>query len=96
MHGTRFIFEKPFVMKQHNVLIFLIVSAKGLELPIELSDCCCDLSVPIPNGYTIDQSLMLSQHSNKAAGVYIMADICKIRINNSMVPDFVMKIDHTS
>ena len=36
----------------------------------------------------IDQSLMLSQRSNKAT-------ISKIRIDNSMVPNFVRKVDHT-
>ena len=54
MHGTRSTFGKPFVRKQYNGLVFLIASA--MEVPIELSeDCYCDLSVPIPNGYTKGQ-----------------------------------------
>ena len=36
------------------------------------------------------QSFMISQHSNW----YIMADISKMRLNNSMVPNFVMKVDY--
>ena len=53
MHGSGLTFGSPFVRKQYNVLVSLIISAKSLEVPIELSDyCCCDLSVPIPNGYT--------------------------------------------
>ena len=36
--------EKLFVRKQHNVLVFLIVSAKSMEVPIQLSeDCYCDI-----------------------------------------------------
>ena len=38
MHGTRLTFGKPFVRKQYNVLIFLIVSAKRMEVLIELSE----------------------------------------------------------
>ena len=45
---------------------------------------------------TIDQLLMSSQHSNMVAGVYgVMADISKITMTKSMVPNFVMKVDHT-
>ena len=45
----------------------------------------------VPTKYSLYiQSLMLSQHSNW----YIMADISKIRLNNSMVPNFVMKVDY--
>ena len=40
----------------------------------------------------MDQSLMLSQHSNKVM-VYNGRYIQK-RINNSMVPNFVMTVDH--
>ena len=54
MHGTRLTFGKPFARKQYNVLVFLIVSAKSMEVPIELSEnCYCDPSVPIRKGYTI-------------------------------------------
>ena len=39
---------------RYNVLIFSIVSAKRVEVPIVLSeDCYCDLSVQILIGYTI-------------------------------------------
>ena len=42
-----------------NLLVFLIVSTKSMEVLIELAeDCYCDLSVPISNGYTIHLSLM--------------------------------------
>ena len=55
MHGTRLTFGKVFLRKQYNVLVFSIVFAKSVEVPIELSDdCYCDLCVPIPNGYIID------------------------------------------
>ena len=54
MHGTCLTFGKPFVKKQYNVLIFLIDSAKYMEVPIELSeDCYYNLSVPIPNEQTL-------------------------------------------
>ena len=54
MHGRHLTFGKPCARKQDKVLAFLIVSAKNMEVPIELSeDYCCDLSVPIPNGYSI-------------------------------------------
>ena len=54
MHGTGVTFGKPFVRKQYNVLAFLILLAKNVEVLTELSDdCYCDLSVPIPNGYTV-------------------------------------------
>ena len=53
MPGTHLTFEKPFVKKQDNALVFLFVSAKSVKAPIELSDdCYCNLSVPIPNGQT--------------------------------------------
>ena len=58
MHGTRLTFRKAFVRKQYilNVLVFSIVSAKSVEVPIELSeDCYCDLSVPIQDEYTITE-----------------------------------------
>ena len=52
--GTCLAFGKSFVRKQYNISVFLIVCAKSVEVPIELSeDCYCDQSVPIPNGYTI-------------------------------------------
>ena len=35
MHGKSLTFGKPFVRKQYNVLIFLIVSVKSIEVPIE-------------------------------------------------------------
>ena len=35
---------------------------------------------------------MLSQHSNKATAD--IADISKMRINNSVVPNLVKKVDH--
>ena len=45
MRGTRL---------QYNVVVSLIVSAKSVEVLIELSeDCYCYLSVPIPNRYTV-------------------------------------------
>ena len=54
MHGTRLTIGKPFIRKQYNALVFLVVSATIVEVPIEQSeDCYCDLSVPRPNGYTI-------------------------------------------
>ena len=60
IHGTRLTFGKPFVGKQCNVLVFLIVVTKGVEVPIKLSeDYYCDLSVPMPNGYTINEEIML-------------------------------------
>ena len=38
----------PTYCKQYDVLVFLIVNEKSVEVPIELSeDCYCDLSVPI-------------------------------------------------
>ena len=38
----------PFVRKLFNVLVFLIVSAKSKEVPIELSeDCYCSISMLI-------------------------------------------------
>ena len=56
MHGRHLTFGKLFVRKQYNILIFLIVSVKSVEVPIELSeDYCCSLSVPIPNGQTLDR-----------------------------------------
>ena len=47
-------------------------------------------------GFTsgMGQSFMLSQHKQQGDWC-IMADISKIRIKNSMVPNFVMKLDHT-
>ena len=60
MDATRLTFGKPFVKKQYNVLVFLIVSARGVEVPVGLSeDCYFDLSVPIPNGCTL--GLVMSQ-----------------------------------
>ena len=54
MYGTHLIIGKPFVRKQYNVLIFLTVSAKSMEVLIELSeDCCCNLSLPISNEQTL-------------------------------------------
>ena len=54
MHDKRLTFGKLFVRKQYNVLVFLIISAKSVEVPTELSeDCYCDLSVQIANGYLI-------------------------------------------
>ena len=45
---------KIFCQKTIWRLGILIVSAKSMEVPIELSqDCYCDLSVPLPNWYTI-------------------------------------------
>ena len=56
VHGTRLTFGKPVARKPYNILVFVIVSVKSVKMPIELSeDCYCDLSVPMPNGYTIDQ-----------------------------------------
>ena len=61
MHGTRLTFGKSSVRKQYNVLVFLVASAKCVEVPIEISeDCYCDLSVPIPIGHTIVGTLPFS------------------------------------
>ena len=44
MHGTRLTVGKPFVRKQYNVLVCLIVSVRSMEVPVELSyDYYCDL-----------------------------------------------------
>ena len=60
MHGTGLSFGKPFVRKQYNVSVFLIVPTKSVEVPTELSeDCYSDLSVPIPNGNTIESQEIL-------------------------------------
>ena len=40
MHDTRLKFGKTFVRKQYNVLVFLIVSAKSVKVPVELSEDC--------------------------------------------------------
>ena len=49
MHGTGLTFGKPFVRKQYKVVVFLIVSAKSMEVQIELSEgCYCNQGVPIP------------------------------------------------
>ena len=62
MHCTRLTFGKSFVRKQYNVLVFVIVFAKSIEVPIELSeDCYC--SVPIPNGYISAAAAALSAPS---------------------------------
>ena len=54
IHNAHLTFGKPFVRKQYNVLVFFIVSAKSVEVPIELSeDCYCNLSLPIPNEQTL-------------------------------------------
>ena len=57
MHGRHLTFGKLFVRKQYNILIFfLIISVKSLEVLIELSeDYNSNLSVPIPNGQTLDR-----------------------------------------
>ena len=56
MHGTCLTFERPFVKKLYCLGIFNCI----MEVPIESSeDCYCDLSVPIPNGYTIVTSWIL-------------------------------------
>ena len=54
MQGMHLTFGKPFLRKQYNVLVFLTVSAKSVEVPTELSeDCYCNLSVPVPNEQTL-------------------------------------------
>ena len=52
MYCTCLTFEKPFLRKQDNVLIFLIISAKSVEVPVELSKGTVVTSVPTLNGYT--------------------------------------------
>ena len=68
-----------------------ILEGKRLELSIEkckhLGNQWWELRRRLT--HSIDQSLMLSQHSNKATGV------SKTRKKNSIVPNFVMKVDLT-
>ena len=40
----------------------------------------------------IEQSLMLSQHSNKLKRLVYNGGVSKVRIDNSVVPNFVMKV----
>ena len=59
MYATHLTFHiwKTFCQKKYNVLIFLIVSAKSMEVLIELSeDCYCNPSVQIPNEQTSGKS----------------------------------------
>ena len=69
MHGMRLIFGKPPVKKRYNVFVILVISAKGMEARIVLTeDCFCDLNVPIPNGYTIalDSTWNLGENISKS------------------------------
>ena len=55
IHSTRHLEN---LLSQNNITswYFLIVSAKSVEVPIELSeDCYGNLSVPISNGQTLDE-----------------------------------------
>ena len=81
MHGTCLKVGKHFVRTQYNVLVFLIVCAKGMRVPIELSeDCYCDRSVQIPNGYTIDGTkfLKLKVFFNQFTNVICWLDYLRI------------------
>ena len=71
MHGTCLTFGKPFVRKQYKVLVFLIVSAESVEVPIELSeDCCCNLSAIV--------TLVERFHyfANSSVNISAVRDIC--------------------
>ena len=74
MHGMYLTFGKPFVRKEYNILVFLILSTKTMEVSIELSeDYYCDLNVPIPNKYTI--TLIVTWISNLELSSKIMLQL---------------------
>ena len=53
VHGTRLTFGKPFSENNITSWYFLIVAAKSVEIPIELSeDCYYKLGTPISNEQT--------------------------------------------
>ena len=80
---------KSYVHTFHDVKV---IATQTLETSIGLyggSHFGGQVSALLPTFHR-DQSLMLSQHRNKMTGVQ-WRDISEMRINNSMVPNFVMK-----
>ena len=74
MHGTHLTFGKLLVRKRKNILVVLIVSAKSVEVPIELSDNhYCNLSLPIPNELTLEKhyfNIIIHDYNNNIQNVY--------------------------
>ena len=59
MHGTHLTYGNPLSGNNITSWYFFIVPAKSVDMLTELSeDCCCNLSVAIPNRLTLETSVL--------------------------------------